>query len=208
MSESFATPRGYRHEWYLRYAIRDGERTAQATAGFIKDVLDAFDAPIDAIAFTGMSGALIAPRVATILGLPIIMVRKPHDGSHSDYRVEGFIESECYLIVDDFACTGTTVRSICEAIESAQAYTPKQAACFGVVQYNEIMDGSPDYALSNTGIPDHLRFVKGDGRLIVVTASNTGLLSVEVSEIGEFDVNTKLRSVSTDYTYAIVSERG
>ena len=145
----------YTHEWYLRYAILDWESTAQLTAKFIQTMIDA-SAPIDAIAFTGMSGALIAPRVATILGLPIIMVRKPHDGSHSRHRVEGFTGTECYMIVDDFVCTGATVRSICEAIESVQR--PSHALCCGVVQYNEIMDALSYPPLSMTGVPEHLRF--------------------------------------------------
>ena len=72
-----------------------------------------------------------------------------------------------------------------------------------IVNTDRSMDDDPKDARY-----EELRIILDDGRLIVATVSSTGLLAVEVSEIGEFNVNTKMRSVSTEYTYAIVSERG
>ena len=43
----------------------------------------------DAIAFRGMSGALVGPMVALELGKEFIMVRKRNANSHSSYMVEG-----------------------------------------------------------------------------------------------------------------------
>lgn len=146
---------GFKHEWYLRYALLDQERTAQTTAAFIAAMIED-GIPIDAIAFTGMSGALVAPRVASLLDLPMLMVRKAYDGSHSDYEVEGFVESQCYIIVDDFVCTGTTVGIICKRIAAAQRFLPERALCAGTVQYNELMDDNPTWAWTDRGIPANL----------------------------------------------------
>lgn len=70
----------------------------------------------DAIAFTGMSGALIAPPVAMALGKSLIMVRKPGHSSHSDYTVEGDYAARRYVIVDDFRSSGKTEANIRESI--------------------------------------------------------------------------------------------
>lgn len=146
---------GFKHEWYLRYALLDQERTAQTTAAFIAAMIED-GSPIDAIAFTGMSGALVAPRVASLLDLPMLMVRKAYDGSHSAYGVEGFVESQCYVIVDDFVCTGTTVGRICESIAATHLFLPKHALCVGTVQYNELMDNAPERAWTGKGVPENL----------------------------------------------------
>lgn len=66
----------------------------------------------DAIAFTGMSGALIAPPVSLKLGKPFIMVRKPYVSGHSEWAVEGDYGAKSYIILDDFMATGETVKRI------------------------------------------------------------------------------------------------
>jgi hypoxanthine phosphoribosyltransferase len=75
----------------------------------------------DAIAFTGMSGALVAPSVAYALNKPLIMVRKPNDGSHAvkqyNVLVEGALEVSSYVIIDDFYCTGKTLHYIVQSIK-------------------------------------------------------------------------------------------
>lgn len=69
-----------------------------------------------AVAFRGLSGALIAPIVAYKLGLNPIGVRKKVDWSHGAKPVHtrtlerGKIDR--YVIVDDFIDTGDTVREI------------------------------------------------------------------------------------------------
>lgn len=151
----FKFRKGFTHEWYLRYALLDQENTAQTTAAFIAAMIED-GTPIDAIAFTGMSGALVAPRVASLLDLPMLMVRKAHDGSHSNYRVEGFVGSQCYVIVDDFVSSGATVEGICDCIAVAQHFLCKRALCAGTVQYNELMEETPEWAWTGTGVPENL----------------------------------------------------
>jgi adenine/guanine phosphoribosyltransferase-like PRPP-binding protein len=70
----------------------------------------------DAIAFSGMSGALLGPPLALKMGKSLIMVRKPHSGSHSRKRVEGDMAAHTYIIVDDFQDTGKTARYIKESV--------------------------------------------------------------------------------------------
>lgn len=67
----------------------------------------------DAIAFRGMSGALVAPAVAARLKKNLLMVRKATDSNHSSLSVEGFNGApQRYVIIDDFIFTGATVREI------------------------------------------------------------------------------------------------
>jgi adenine/guanine phosphoribosyltransferase-like PRPP-binding protein len=71
-----------------------------------------WDQHFDAIAFSGMSGALIAPCVSLRMNKEMIMVRKPtatgRRGSHSDHCIEGDIAARNYIIVDDFIDSGRT----------------------------------------------------------------------------------------------------
>lgn len=85
----------------------------------------------EAIAFTGMSGAIMAPMIAARLGVPLILVRKPFDNSHSGRRVEGAYDADTYLIVDDFISSGDTVRNIVQEILAVNA----KARCVGVYSY-------------------------------------------------------------------------
>lgn len=66
----------------------------------------------DSVAFRGMSGAMIAPLLATKLNKNLIMVRKETEISHSCHLVEGFQKSKSYIIVDDFIESGKTVFDI------------------------------------------------------------------------------------------------
>lgn len=64
-----------------------------------------------AVAFRGMSGALIAPEIARRLGKSLTMVRKNKKDCHSSYLVEGALGCD-YIIVDDCIASGNTVREI------------------------------------------------------------------------------------------------
>jgi len=79
----------------------------------------------DAIAFRGVSGALVAPAVAVAVGKPLIVVRKS-EASHGR-PVEGAITAKRYVIVDDFVGAGGTVRAITDALDGTLR---------GVVTYN------------------------------------------------------------------------
>lgn len=90
----------------------------------------------DSIAFRGMSGALIGPPVALRMNKDMIMVRKESDDTHSPFPVEGRSNINKYVILDDFASSGNTVRQIRKAIKTFQ---PK-AKCLGYlsVQYIDL----------------------------------------------------------------------
>ena len=96
---------------YLGAAL-DPERRPGVLA-WLEKVLGRLD--IDAIAFCGMSGALVAPAVAHELGLNLVMVRKHK--AHSASRVEGSRPIKRYVIVDDLVARGTTVRRILREVE-------------------------------------------------------------------------------------------
>lgn len=79
----------------------------------------------DAIAFTGISGAVMAPILAYLLDKPLIAVRKSiDDGTHSCDLVETswvpdkLNDEDRVLVVDDFVLTGSTLHRIIEALRS------------------------------------------------------------------------------------------
>lgn len=84
----------------------------------------------DAIAFRGISGALIAPAVALSLGKDVIVVRKD-ESRHSTLRVEG-VRCERYIIVDDFVENGDTISAIRNRISVSDC----KSRLVGVVLYN------------------------------------------------------------------------
>lgn len=79
----------------------------------LRPELDKFDA----IAFTGMSGTLIAPPVAMELGKELLMVRKKAESSHSSFTVEGDYAARRFIIIDDFRASGRTERNILTAVK-------------------------------------------------------------------------------------------
>ena len=92
--------------WLEKCYVRESADKAIADA-----VESLKDVDFDTIAFRGASGALFAPIVAHLLKKEIFYVRKL-DGSHSYADYEGFIESEKYIILDDFIGSGDTLRAI------------------------------------------------------------------------------------------------
>lgn len=107
----------------------------------------------DAIAFRGMSGALIAPCIADALGKEIICVRNPSTQSHSDYRVEG-LETTCkYIIVDDFVCVGVTVESIAEDVKQ---FLNENSELVGVYLYNSWGDPPEGFKLESGDVVPYL----------------------------------------------------
>lgn len=85
----------------------------------------------DAIAFRGMSGALVAVPLADKLGKNLMLVRKG-ENCHSTFSVEGVL-SQRYIIVDDLICTGHTIRQILDTIKSVA--TQKETECKPVGLY-------------------------------------------------------------------------
>ena len=79
----------------------------------------------DAVVFTGMSGALIAPAVADALGLDLLIVRKPSDDSHhssENWRapyLDGYIQTGARLLwVDDVVSSGRTFARVQREIDA------------------------------------------------------------------------------------------
>jgi adenine/guanine phosphoribosyltransferase-like PRPP-binding protein len=86
----------------------------------------------DSIAFMGISGALVAPAVASELGKHLIAVRKEIT-RHSTHNVEvGFKKPKNYIIIDDFVDSGSTIKSI---VQNIQRRHP-QAKLFEYLMYN------------------------------------------------------------------------
>lgn len=91
----------------------------------------------EAIAFRGMSGAVVAPLLAYSMNKSLIMVRKPEDkySSHATLPVEGDINAANYIIVDDCVATGRTIRTILAEVE---IFAP-EAQCIGVLLYYDFV---------------------------------------------------------------------
>jgi hypothetical protein len=107
-------------------------RWTTETVPVIVAALKASKLQFDAIAFTGVSGALIAPIVAFQMGVDLIVVRKDIEGSHSKSLVEGAWQASKILIIDDFVATGDTVMRIANMLREHRPL----ASVVGVYEYN------------------------------------------------------------------------
>ena len=94
----------------------------------------------DAIAFRGMSGAIIAPIVANELNKDLLMVRKS-DGNHSGFELEGNRNSQNYIIIDDLIATGKTINSILSVVKNRTS-----SNCLGIFLYA----AGSDFAVNKT----------------------------------------------------------
>jgi len=92
---------------------------------------------IDALAYTGSSGAAAAYVLGVALDLPVVYVRKKGENSHGN-KVESNADKRIrrYLVVDDFVCTGSTVERVISGIEKqAQENHDLIPECVGVFLY-------------------------------------------------------------------------
>jgi adenine/guanine phosphoribosyltransferase-like PRPP-binding protein len=112
---------------YLTYALKPELR--RGTVFHIIRIFKYFD--FDAIAFRGLSGALVAPIVAMEMDKTLLAVRKTIEDCHSGLMVEGDYAARRYLILDDMISTGQTVHDIIKEIRIAIPY----AKCLGVLPY-------------------------------------------------------------------------
>lgn len=96
-------------------------------------VLKTFE--FDAIAFRGVSGALLGAPLSYLTGKPMIVVRKPSESSHAVLTVEGDRGARTYVIVDDFIESGRTARIIREEIEKFSG-----ARCIGALCADEVLN--------------------------------------------------------------------
>ncbi len=104
---------------------------AQAVAGYaVEHFLK--DKTFDAVAYSGHSGALVAPLIAGLMSKDLILVRKSDDDSHSDNSVEASRRGvKSYIIVDDFMSSGRTVERIAKSV---RYYLPR-AKLVGIYEY-------------------------------------------------------------------------
>jgi hypothetical protein len=82
----------------------------------------------NAIAFRGMSGALVTPMLCRRLKKGMIVCRKDSEQSHGK-PVEGYLVGGNYIIVDDFIGSGHTVKEIVKAIEKWWTTHTSPSAC-------------------------------------------------------------------------------
>lgn len=103
----------------------------------------------DAIAFCGISGALVAPAVAAMLDKELIVVRKRQDSSHSQEIVEGPYTTKKYVIIDDLVESGKTARIM---IENIHYRLSEDAKCVALCLYNQ-SDGSYNHGAKFEYLP-------------------------------------------------------
>lgn len=92
----------------------------------------------DTFAFTGLSGALIAPTVAFLMDKELLLIRKNEgkDNSNSTRYVEGNMGAENIVVVDDLICTGKTMGNLLRGINR---FIPT-AKVVGLLLYADIGD--------------------------------------------------------------------
>lgn len=115
----------------------------------------------DSIAFMGMSGALVAPTIASRMNKELLMVRKKDEKRHSSFDVEGYSISKRFVIVDDFVCSGETVTYILDQIKE---FAP-DSICIGILEINPLVrPGDYDFDDKNW----HRNFSRVKGKLTKV----------------------------------------
>lgn len=94
----------------------------------------------DTIAFQGTSGSAGAYILAKELYVPLICIRKENEKSHyaqDNGLFEGSLDAKRYIIVDDFICSGHTVRRIENIIHEK---LKGNAKCVGYLMYSSSRD--------------------------------------------------------------------
>ena len=117
-----------------------GRRTLKAFIAYIK----ASKVQFDTVICRGVSGLLVAPAVAQSLKKHLIVVRK-QDGNHSGALLEGFRDAKRFIIVDDFICSGNTIREQLNAMANGQS----GAQCVGIFCYRSSKESNFDYTRPN-----------------------------------------------------------
>lgn len=84
----------------------------------------------DVLVGRGLSGSLVVPRLADLLGKRFAMVRKHSEKSHAERQIEGYIGGR-WVFVDDFISTGETFEETCKVV---QQYA-RGAVCVGAFLY-------------------------------------------------------------------------
>jgi len=105
---------------YDSHDLSDLERTIRRATAAVRERLDEFDS----IVVRGTSGLLVGPTVALRVKKPVVVARKPDDGSHAfsginqqliNYRKVG----KRALFLDDMRSQGTTERAAGDLVRKA-----------------------------------------------------------------------------------------
>ena len=126
------------HSSYLDRLFQPGElpKTAKYIGSIIKKYRESKALPkYSHIAVRGVSGCVIGGLVAARQRKSLIVSRKEGVKSHASFSAEGVPDKEAfnYIIVDDFVCSGDTLRAIIKQISEAN----NAATCVGMVCYHE-----------------------------------------------------------------------
>ena len=81
--------------------------------------IDASKVEFDSVVCRGISGLVVSPIVAMMLGKPLTIVRHSTKNSHSHNLVEGIVGGR-YIIIDDLIDTGATIERIRKALINAR----------------------------------------------------------------------------------------
>lgn len=100
----------------------------------------------DTFAFSGLSGAALAPTLAHLMQKELLMIRKNKgkDGSNSEQWVEGYIDANRVVVVDDLIFSGTTMKNIRTGIESDRVRIPR-AKVVGMLLHCNSREGGPTF---------------------------------------------------------------
>jgi hypothetical protein len=93
---------------------------------------------IGAIACMGASGLGLAPIISWLTGLPLLIVDKDDEASHSETMVRGGANSSSYIILDDFIESGRNLCHIKYCIEdelNCDNDRGLETNCIGVILY-------------------------------------------------------------------------
>lgn len=81
----------------------------------------------------GWSGLSIGFPVSYVTGIPICVVRKPKEESHSSYKTEGYGEMLKYFILDDLISSGDTLEQMAKTIKECAGSS--DVNCVGIGMY-------------------------------------------------------------------------
>jgi len=110
----------------------------------------------DAIAFQGSSGAAVAYVAGIALQVPVIYVRKPKETCHgSNVESNANKQIKSYVIVDDFICSGETIKRIIDKINLySENQGSKPPTLVGIVLY-DCGGNSPQFVHKGIHAPLH-----------------------------------------------------
>lgn len=104
---------------------------------------DVADDDFDSIVGRGLSGSLVIPHIARVLGKEWAIIRKPSESSHAIAPFEGTI-GEKWLFVDDFLSTGNTLRETIRGVTQSvkwyqewRSFLITQPLFIGAYQYDK-----------------------------------------------------------------------